>query len=253
MAWFEHEASRIYYEEEGNGDAVMLIPGITLGIDDLQLLRQALVPRYRVIAADAPGSGRSGPQPREYAASYYQDDALAFLTLLDRIGATPAHVVGCSDGGEYALIMAELKPAAVRSIVTWGAAGRLAMPPEFVEAFGRVIDDPIPPLLDFSHYLKTTYGEENARITTRSVANAWQAIIDAGGDVSRKRAHEIACPALLITGEQDSMFARPEVVSDMAGAMRKAEFIEVEGAGHLVHHDSPDWLLETIVGWLARH
>ena len=48
------------------------------------------------------------------------------------------------------------------------------------------------------------------------------------------------------------MFAPPAVVSEMATAMQHAEFIEAKGAGHLVHHDSPDWLAKTIVDWLAE-
>ncbi|HEU4758620.1 MAG TPA: alpha/beta hydrolase [Dehalococcoidia bacterium] len=250
MAWFEHGTSRIYYEEEGSGDPLLLIPGLTLSIEDLQSVRQALVPRYRVIAADPPGSGRSGPQPRQYPPSYYQDDSRSFLALLDERGASPAHIVGFSDGGEYAVVMAEMKPAAVRSIVAWGAAGKLPAP-EFVDVFGQVVDNPIPPMKEYSDYLKGAYGEENARITVQSAAKAFRAIIDAGGDISRKRAGEIACPALLITGEHDFL-APPAVVSELAGAMQHAEFIEAKGASHMVHHESPDWLLKTIVDWLAK-
>ena len=252
MAWFEHGTSRIYYEEEGSGDPLLLIPGWSLSIEDIGPIRQVLTPRYRVIAADPPGSGRSGPEPREYTASYYEDDSRSFLALLEKLEAPPAHVVGFSDGGEYALLMAELKPAAVRSIVAWGAAGKFDAPREFLEAFGQVVDDPIPPLQEFSSYLKDMYGQDNARIMVQSAAKAWGAIIDAGGDISRKRAGEIACPALLITGEQDSTFAPPAAVSELAEAMQHAEFIEAKGAGHSVHHDSPKWLAETIVNWLSK-
>lgn len=253
MAWFEHGTSRIYYEEEGSGDPVLLLPGITLSIEDLQHIRQALVPRYRVIAADPPGSGKSEPQPRQYPASYFHDDSRSFLALLDRLGASPAHIVGFSDGGEYALVMAELKPAAVRSIVAWGAAGIVAVSPEFLEAFGQVVDDPIPELEEHSTYLKGAYGEESARLTVQSAARAFGAMMDAGGDISRKRAGEIVCPALLIAGEHDSMFAPPAVVSELAGAMQRAEFIEAKDADHAVHRDKPDWLTKTIVDWLAHH
>jgi valacyclovir hydrolase len=252
MGWFEHGAVRIYYEEEGAGDPLLLIPGVTLSIEDLQPIRQELAPRYRVIAADPPGSGRSGPQPREYPASYFLDDSHALLALLHELRASPAHVVGFSDGGEYALVMAELDPAAVRSIVAWGAAGTVAAPPEFVEAFGQVVDHPAPGFEEFSSYLKQTYGEANARIMTRSAAKAYAEMAEAGGDISRDRAGEIACPALLITGEHDAMFAPPSVVSELAGAMPRGEFIEAKGAGHAVHHDSPEWLTRTIVDWLAK-
>jgi valacyclovir hydrolase len=252
MAWFEHGINRIYYEEEGRKDPLLLIPGWSLSIEDLQSIRQVLTPRYRVIAADPPGSGRSGPQPREYTASYYEDDSRLLLALLDELRATPAHLVGFSDGGEYALLMAELKPASVRSIVAWGAMGKVEASTGIVEQFVQIVDNPSPPLREFSDYLKATYGEDNARTMARTAARAWEAIMDAGGDISRKRAGDIACPVLLIAGERDFMNP-PRLVSEMAGAMQHGEFIAAEGASHAVHHDSPDWLARTIVDWLSKH
>jgi valacyclovir hydrolase len=250
--WFEHDGNRIYYEEEGSGDPVLLLPGFSVSIEDLQGVRQALVRQFRVIAADLPGSGRSGPQPRTYPSTYYQDDEQSFLALLEETAAGPAHVVGFSDGGEHALVMAELRPAAVRSVVTWGAGGTLATPPEMVAAMAEIIDNPLPPLKAYSDFLRTTYGEENARAMTRNAARAWGAIQAAGGDISRKRAGEIACPSLLITGEHD-VLASPATAAEMAGAIPGGEFIEVKGASHGVHHEQPEWLATTIVDWLALH
>ena len=65
MAWFEHGASRIYYEEQGSGTPVLVLPGFAGSIEEFAALREAIVAAgYRVIAADLPGSGRSEPQPR---------------------------------------------------------------------------------------------------------------------------------------------------------------------------------------------
>ena len=64
MAWFEHDGSRIYYEEQGSGTPVLLLPGFSQSIAAYAALRGVLAAAgYRVIAADLPGSGRSGPQP----------------------------------------------------------------------------------------------------------------------------------------------------------------------------------------------
>jgi pimeloyl-ACP methyl ester carboxylesterase len=251
MAWFEDGTSRIYYEEEGSGDPVLVIPGWSLSIDDMTPIRQALAGRYRVIAADAPGSGRSGPQPRKYTPSYFQDDARSLLALLKAIDARPAHIVGFSDGGEYAFVMAELDQSSIRSIAAWGAAGQLGTSTEMTEMFAQVVDNPIPSMKEFSDYLRSAYGEDNARIMATTVGNAWQTIMNAGGDISRRRAAEITCPALLITGERDFL-APPALVSEMAAAMKNATFIEVSEAGHAVHHDSPELLVGTIVEWLAQ-
>ena len=198
-----------------------------------------------------PGSGKSGPQPRTYTPTYYQDDAPILLAMLDALGASPAHLVGFSDGGEYALVMAALKPAAVRSVATWGAAGSLGDNAMMADAFYNVVDDPPPPMSDFSAYLKQMYGEANARVMTQSAATAFRGIISAGGDISRARAASISCPALLITGEHDFL-ATPALVQDMVGAMPNAEYVEAKGASHPVHHEQPDWLIATITNWLAK-
>ena len=251
MAWFDQGEAHVYYEESGTGDPLLLLPGWGGTIDELAQMREALAPKFRVIAADLPGSGKSGPQPRTYTSTYYQDDAPVFLALLDALGASPAHLVGFSDGGEYALLMAAMKPSAVRSLVTWGSAGSLGTNVQMADMMSTVIDDPIPPMADFSTYMKATYGEANARVMAQSAAKSFRTIMEAGGDVSRSLAPSISCPALLITGEHDFL-ATPALVSDLAHAIPSGEFIEAKGASHAVHHEQPAWVTETVVGWLSK-
>lgn len=251
MAWFEHSGGRIHYEETGAGNPVLFLPGWSESIDEFGDLRQALAAQFRVVAADLPGSGKSGPQPRAYTPTYYHDDAMLFLDMLDALEMNPAHVLGFSDGGEVALVMAELRPAALRSVVAWGAAGQIVTPPEMMEAFYHVVDAPPKPFQEFSDRFKASYGEANARAMVQSVVAAWRAIVDAGGDISRAKAGEITCPALLITGEHD-FFAPPDVVSELAAAIGDTEFHEVKGAGHVLHHDHGDWLTSTILEFLGR-
>jgi valacyclovir hydrolase len=251
MAWFERDQYRIYYEEAGVGDPLLLMTGWGGSIDEFRALRDVLASNFRVIAADAPGSGKSGPQPRTYTTSYYREDAAVLLEMLDALSASPAHLAGFSDGGEYALLMAATKLDAARSIVTWGAAGSLGDNVMMADAMATVVDDPIPPMAGFSEHMKQVYGEDGARIMTQSAATSFRAIIEAGGDISRSMASNITCPALLITGEHDFL-ASPALVSDMARAMPNAEFVEVAGAGHPVHIEQPDVLIERVTRWLSK-
>lgn len=199
MSWFEHGESRIYYEQDGQGEPVLVLPG--WGIGEFEPIRQSLAPHFRVIAADLPGSGKSEPQPREYSPTYFRDDAASFLAMLD--------------------------------------------------AFHRLIDDPIPPLRDFAEYLKATYGEDNARAMTRSESNALRAIIEAGGDISRSRAADLACPVLLLTGEHDP-FCPPALASAVASEIPRGEFVRVDDVGHDIHTARPVWLAETVTSWLQQ-
>jgi valacyclovir hydrolase len=252
VPYFEHRGERIYYEDAGSGPAVLLLHGAFGEMGDLAAVRDALVADCRVISADTPGCGKSEPKPREFPPTYLYDDAEAFVALIGYLGVAPAHVVGFSDGGEYALVMAATRPEAVCSIVTWGAAGRLPGEPGSLDAFENVIDEPIPAMRQFSDGLKAIYGADNARVMVRTVTAAWKEIIAKGGDVSRSRAADITCPALLIAGENDRM-CPPALVAGMAAAVAGGEYVELPGAGHSVHAQQPDVLIPLIAKWLAEH
>jgi pimeloyl-ACP methyl ester carboxylesterase len=247
--------SCIFYEEFGTGEPALLMPGWSQSAEQLSVLRDALATSYRVIAADLPGSGRSLPQPRQYTASYFHDDAGAFADLLRQLGVGPARLIGFSDGGEVALLMAATAPEVVHAVATWGAAGTLSDPDGKLRAvMYNMVDHPIPPMQAFRDHLVATYGEANARAMTQSQTTALGAIIDGPtkGDLGLAKADDIACPVLLLTGVED-IFVPPALLAQSAARIRGAETVVAEGAGHDIQNSRPDWLADTILGWLKRH
>jgi len=252
MAWHGSHGQQTYYEDTGRGDPVVLLPGWGGSITELNQLRRELVHGFRVIAVDLPGSGRSQPQPRQYPASYYTDDARTLLGLLDALEVEAAHLVGFSDGGEDALLMAALRPRCALSVVTWGAAGQVVAPPGMLDALARLVDEPVDPLKVLAAYLVEAYGVDQARVMAASWAQALRGIVEAGGDVSRARAGLITCPALLITGAYDP-FCPPGLVREMADAIPRGAYLEAPDAGHDVHQSSPRWLSSAVTGWLSAH
>jgi len=252
MAWHGPHGSQLYYEDTGRGETVVLLPGWSGSIADLGNLRRELTDGFRVIAADLPGSGRSQPQPRRYVPSYYADDARSLLSLLDELEVDAAHLVGFSDGGEEALLIAALEPARARSVVTWGAAGQIVATPEELTAIAVAVDAPDDLLRPLAAYLVEAYGEQSARIMTASWAEAMRGIVDAGGDISRRRAELITCPALLIAGTYDP-FCPADLVREMAEAVPRGEFREAAGAGHDVHLSHHRWLSSAVLDWLSSH
>jgi valacyclovir hydrolase len=251
MSWFTYGAHNLYYEESGAGEPVLLLPGWGGTIEEFGVLRNALAARFRVIAADLPGSGRSEPQPREYEPGYLQQDAEVIRAFLEHLDAGKTHILGFSDGGEVALLLAASWPDGVASVATWGSAGQLRAPPGMLEAFAELIDAPIPPLAGFSEYLKAAYGEDNARIMVKSEARALTSMIEAGGDISLSRANQVKCQVLLIAGEHDP-FAPPELVQVMADAIEHATFVEAKGCEHDVHNARPEWLGQILLDWVSQ-
>jgi pimeloyl-ACP methyl ester carboxylesterase len=78
-------------------------------------LGDLLAPRYRVLAPDLLGYGRSGPWPEGEPFHFSQDLALLESLLVDG----PAHLVGHSYGGFLALQLALRRPDLVRSLAVY--------------------------------------------------------------------------------------------------------------------------------------
>lgn len=253
MTWQTVGRQRIHYESIGYGDPVLLLPGWAGSIVEFDRLRHELSAGFRVIAADLPGSGRSLPQPRDYAPTFYAEDARTFLALLDDLGAPSAHLVGFSDGGEVALLMAGLEPRRALSLVAWGVAGQVTAPAAGqLDGIENAIDAPIESLKDLAAYLVEAYGVDNARSMARSWGAALRAIVDSGGDISLSRAGDIRCAALLLTGSDDPV-CPPELAAGLVAAMPRGTFREVAGAGHDVHRSHGPWLAATIAEWIGEH
>ncbi|WP_020386535.1 alpha/beta fold hydrolase [Kribbella catacumbae] len=240
----------MYFEDRGQGEAVLLLHGWGGSITDLDRLRQALGEGFRVVAADLPGCGRS--EPRTYTADFYNEDAAAFLGLLDRLGIGAAHLVGFSDGGEVALLMAALAPGRALSVVAWGAAGQIVEPAEGFGPLERLLDEPSEQLLPLAAYLAEAYGPERARAMAAGWGGALRDLVAAGGDISLSRAAAITCPVLLVVGSDDP-YCPAAAVQELAEAIPRSRFLELENVGHDVHLAAPSVLTGVVLDWLDGH
>ncbi len=97
----------LYYEVEGSGVPVVLIQGLGGDGASWSMQRDALTPRFQVIAFDNRGVGRSGKPPGPYTTTLMAEDAWA---LLDHLGIDHAFLMGCSMGGMIAQEMALSRP-----------------------------------------------------------------------------------------------------------------------------------------------
>jgi 3-oxoadipate enol-lactonase len=106
----------LYYEEHGpeGAEPLLLIMGFASNAGAWAPQIPALAARFRVIAFDNRGCGRSSQPEGPYTIPQMADDAVA---LLDMMGIGSAHVVGASMGGMIAQELALRHPARVRSLV----------------------------------------------------------------------------------------------------------------------------------------
>ncbi len=107
---------RLHYEVFGrrDGEPVLLIQGLGADKNAWNLQRMALARRYRTIALDNRGAGRSEKPAGPYRLEQMADDA---MTVLDAAGIGSAHVMGASMGGAISQMIAVTYPERVRSLI----------------------------------------------------------------------------------------------------------------------------------------
>jgi 3-oxoadipate enol-lactonase len=114
MPFADRPDARIWWDQDGTGDPVLLIMGHAYGADMWHRTAPGLAASYRVIRFDNRGVGRSSDPPGPYPVPLMAGDALA---VLDAAGAASAHVYGVSLGGAIALQLALGHPGRVRSLI----------------------------------------------------------------------------------------------------------------------------------------
>jgi pimeloyl-ACP methyl ester carboxylesterase len=242
----------LWIEDVGVGDPVVLLHGaMGTARDDLGGLIDFLADHFRVLAPDLRGYGRSMPKPRAFEADFYIQDALDVGALLDVLDLPPAHVLGYSDGGEVALLVAVRRPDRVRSVIAWGVAG----------ALGREIL-PIAAEYDSPEAwaslravwradIMARHGDENFEPMAIGWARAVRAMVAEGGDISLGQAHEISCPVLLINGASDA--GNPPYMVRQLGERIPWCSLEIwQGLGHPVHQEVPRRFHERVLAFLRE-
>jgi pimeloyl-ACP methyl ester carboxylesterase len=107
---------QLWYEENGAGDAVVFLHAGLLDSRQWERQLRTFGARYRAIAFDARGYGRS---PAPTAAYRLHEDLLG---LLDALGVQQALLVGNSMGGKTAIDATLAAPDRVSALVAVGAA-----------------------------------------------------------------------------------------------------------------------------------
>ena len=108
----------LFYEERGQGEALLLLHGNGESHAYFEHQLSHFADRYRVIAPDTRGHGRSPRGCGEFSIRRFSEDLHDFMRDL---GIQSAHLLGFSDGGNIALEFALRHPDMVKSLILNGA------------------------------------------------------------------------------------------------------------------------------------
>lgn len=220
------------YEDLGDPahPAVLLIHGFAgTAREHFTPLIAALAPEYRVIAPDLSGQGRSAAVPRQVDARLHHHDASDLIALLDHLGVDRVHLIGYSDGGEEAIILAGRIGARALSLTAWGVSGRV--PPTSAVALFADPPNRIHSWPEMEAELDALHGPGAALPMMTSWAAAMEDLRAQGGAINDGEAAQITCPALILAGDHDP-FNPLEATQALVARIPGARLVTLTGAGH---------------------
>src|SRR5919106_14924 len=241
----------IWTEQVGQGPDVLLIGGLGDTVESWQFQLDGLADRYRLIAFDNRGAGRTAMPEGPVSVEAMADDAAALLRALE-VGS--AHVAGFSGGSIISQELALRHPELVRSLVlqsTWPVMDTyLRSWARFVHRLLETAPSERAFLEDFFLWIYTArahndgtvdqFIEEVLAFPHKQAAEDMQAFLAAfvAHDTS-DRLPEIAAPTLVLAGGRD-MTSRPELCRAVAELIPGARFEVLEEEAHQPFQEIPD-------------
>ena len=255
---------RIHYDAFGRPDRPPLLMLQGLGADSRgwALQRLALGRRFRCLAPDNRGVGRSDRPPGPYDLSQMADDALA---VLDAEGVRAAHVMGASMGGVIAQIIGVLHPHRVRSLVLACTACRHhEWRRELLAEWAAAVDEGGMAALGeealawlVGPRLRRRFGlwlNLLARVVLAQPPEPFIAQVQgilAASDELRFELRHLRVPTLVITGSQDALTPLGDA-EELAELIPHARLEVISGAAHGLMVEAPNAFNDTVLAFLTE-
>jgi pimeloyl-ACP methyl ester carboxylesterase len=254
----EVNGTRLYYELEGEGDAIALVNPGALDCRIWAPQWDAFTKTHRVLRYDPRGWGRSAPAAGPFS---HLDD---LDRLMDAAGMEKAHLLGSSFGGSVALDFAVVSRKRVSSLILVGAGGPqngFPMPGELLLAFapvGQVMREDFARGIDL--WLETDARMPRSKelrelVRENALANEsyWKIPFPSIANLTppvAERLGEIDAPTLVLVGANDHPYAH-EIAEALARGIRGAARLVIEDAGHLAHLDRAEEFNRIVSDFIA--
>ena len=116
--YVEVNGLKTYYEVHGEGEPLLLMHGGFCTVETFARQTPDFAAKYHVIVPERRGHGRTADVDGPITYEAMAEDTIG---LMKALGISNAHLVGYSDGGNTALIIALKRPDLVRKMVCIGA------------------------------------------------------------------------------------------------------------------------------------
>jgi 2-succinyl-6-hydroxy-2,4-cyclohexadiene-1-carboxylate synthase len=259
---------RLHVVSSGKGEPLLLLHGFTGSSSTWDYFRSMLDSDFRVIAVDLPGHGQSSipGDPKRYSLDRLSSD---LAKVLDDLQIDRAAVFGYSMGGRAALRFALNEPTRLSFLILESTTPGIdeASRPQRAAADGLLADmierDGVAAFV--AKWERLPLWNTQARMPdagrralhsqrlandARGLANSLRGAGSATDPAVTERLNEIQTPTLILTGELDTKYI--EIGRILESGIPNAEMQIIPDAGHAIHLEQPDAVIDAIRGFLRK-
>jgi len=253
---------RIAFDDQGEGDPVILLHGFPLCRRLFRPQTPALVDAgFRVITPDLRGFGESDAPDAPYGMDIFADDVIA---LMDHLSIDRAVIGGMSMGGYILFNLIDRFPDRVRGAVFLqtrpgaddeaGKQRRLDLARKAREIGPQVVADAFIPMLFTDESLATRprlveeVGNWMMSTATSGLCGGLLAMRERPDYTERLATFTL--PSLVIGGRLDKLIP-PPVTEAYASRIPGARVVIVEGGGHLANLEAPNDVNQALLDFLG--
>jgi len=263
--------TELYYERQGSGEPLLLIPGLGLDHSYYRLAEPLLRSHVETVGIDLRGIGQSRKDLAEYTAELWADDLAA---LIVELGLGSAHVLGSSLGGTIALAMGVRHPDKVRSLTIVGGFSEITRSVELNYALRKKLIAKIGMGEELAEFMglwimtrEFVDSEEGHKVFEASKANVkknspelYVRFLDSILRLGRRQPGEaippltaainqITAPTLVLCADNDH-FIPASLSKLIAERVPGSRYLEIPGGGHIPFIEKPKESVGAVVQFI---
>jgi len=232
-----------YYEVSGKGERLFLMHGGFCTVESFARQTPDFAARYQVIVPERRGHGRT---PDIDGPITYEAMAQDTIGLMDALGISNAHLVGYSDGGNTALIIALKRPDLIRKMVCIGANFHYnGMAPVAVQVMEHATPNNFYPWLINKYKEVSPDGPEHLPVVFEKILRMWR---DEPALTSEDLGR-IQAPTLVLVGDRD--WVAMEHTVQMYESIPNAQLCVVPGATHGAPFEKASLVNQVVLDFLG--
>ena len=236
---------KIHYKIFGSGsDALILLHGSMECMTEWEKQIPEFSKRYKVIAMDSRGHGKSTFTDRKMDYALLSEDVQGLMNVLK---IDSANIVGFGDGGIIGLYLAIDHPERVRKLVAIGANYKVDTSVVYHEVLDKVKawdDDKV-----YQFVRNNFRGWPNDKMLTQ-FTQRMKTMLLTEPNLTINDLKKIHCPALFMTGDHDII--KMSHTSEMFENVKSGYLAVIPGARHYPQKDKPREVNSIIMDFLSK-